>query len=69
MEFSVSSFMASLIFSSIGAWLVRDGKKSGNLRLALVGVAMFFYTYFTSNPWLDWGIGIALSALAYEFRK
>lgn len=65
MNFSVSSLFAGILFSSAGLYLLKVGKSRGNLTLAIIGVTMMAYTYFTANPWLDWGIGAVLSAAAY----
>lgn len=66
-ELSISSLMASFIFSVIGLWLFREGKRRTEARLMLIGIAMMLYTYVTSSPIADWGIGLALSGLAYMF--
>ena len=64
-DFSVSSFMASFIFSVIGLWLFKEGRRKAEVRLAIIGVSMMGYSYFTSSPAADWGIGLLLCGLAY----
>lgn len=63
--FSISSMMASFVFSVIGAWLFREGQRRSEVRLMLVAIAMIGYSYFTTTPAADWGIGIALCGLTY----
>lgn len=66
-EISLSSIAAGFIFSVIGLWLFREGKRRSEVRIMLIGLAMMVYSYFTSSPVADWGIGLTLSALAYMF--
>ena len=65
MNFSVSSLFAGIVFSSAGLYLLKVGKSRGNIMIAIIGVVMMMYTYFTASPWLDWGIGFALCGAAY----
>lgn len=64
-EISMSSFMASFLFSVIGFWLFKEGRRRSEVRLALIGVSLMGYSYFTSSPAADWGIGLGLCGLAY----
>lgn len=69
MNISVSAIIASLLFSTIGFWLLKEAKKQGNLKLIPIGITLFAYTYFTPNAIYDWVIGIALCGLAYSVIK
>lgn len=64
-EISMSSFMASFLFSVIGFWLFKEGRRRAEVRLTLIGVSLMGYSYFTSSPAADWGIGLGLCGLAY----
>lgn len=64
-DFSISSIAASLLFGIIGYWIFRAGKQRANLPITGIGIALMVYPYFTSGPWGDWGVGIALCGLAY----
>ena len=66
MNFSLASILSSLFFSAIGLWVLREGKRKADYRILMIGLALMFYTYFTPNPWLDWGVGLGLCALAYK---
>ena len=46
-------------------YLIKIGKSRANIKLAVIGVIMMLYTYFTNSPWVDWGIGAGLSGVAY----
>ena len=63
----MSSLMASFVFSVIGFWLLREGKRRANIPLIVISVLLMGYTYFTSTPLTDWGIGIGLCGAAYFF--
>ena len=65
MEFSISSLLANIIFGIIGFYLFREGKRKTHYKLIVIGILLMTYTYFTSGPWLDWGIGIGFCAWAY----
>lgn len=65
MSFSLSTLLAGFVFGVVGIWLIRTGRREGNFRLPLIGLALIVYPYFSPNVWADWGIGAALSALAY----
>lgn len=65
MNFSVSTLLAGLLFGVVGIWLIRTGRREGNLRLPVIGLALLVYPYFSPNVWADWGIGLGLCALAY----
>ena len=64
LNISVSSIFAGLLFSTIGIWLWRQAKIKESQELRLIAAALVLYTYFTSNPLADWGIGIGLCLLA-----
>ena len=66
MDFSISAIAASLLFSTIGILLLKEAKRRSNLKLIPIAILLMGYTYFTSNPWMDWGVGFALCALAYH---
>jgi hypothetical protein len=64
---SVSSLLAAFVFGSIGLFLFQVGRKRQNLQVMITGIVMMGYSYFTTSPALDWGIGLGLSAAAYYF--
>lgn len=65
LQFSFSSLLAGLIFGIIGLWVFRQGKRNSNMKVLSVGLALMIYPYFTTGPWMDWGLGAALCGLAY----
>ena len=68
MNFSISSLFAGLIFSVIGLYVFRVGKRETNVTLIVLGLVLMLYTYFTKNSAQDWLIGAALCATSYYFK-
>jgi len=65
MKVMLSTIVASLVFSIVGLFVFRLGKRNGHFKLMFIGVALMTYTYFTGNPWADWLIGLGLTGLSY----
>lgn len=66
LEFDFSSMMAGFVFGVVGLWLIRQAKVQAKFSLGFIGLAMMIYPYFVSGPLANWGIGVALSYLAYR---
>lgn len=67
-DFSISGIFSGFIFGVIGLYVFRHGRKVMDTRFIGIGVALMVYPYFTNGPWADWGVGMALCALAYYFK-
>jgi hypothetical protein len=67
-DFSYSALMSSFIFGVIGLYLFRAGKKMTNYVWMAIAVALMVYPMLVHGWFLDWGIGIALCAVAYYVR-
>ena len=65
MDFSASSLIAGFLFSIIGWWIYREGKKSANIPIVIVGILLMSYSLFTRTPLSTWGTGIGLCVAAY----
>jgi hypothetical protein len=68
-HFTASQIIASLVFSVVGIYLFRLGKKTLNYPVIFVSLALMIYPAFTHNPLQDWGIGVVLCGLAYYLHK
>jgi hypothetical protein len=68
MDFSISSLMAGFVFGVFGWYLLKEGKKSGNVWHLGLGLGLMAYPYFVSGAILMWGIGVAGLTLAYVMR-
>ncbi|RZA09730.1 MAG: hypothetical protein EOP11_00720 [Proteobacteria bacterium] len=69
MDLSFSTIAAGIIFGAIGLWLIKSGRREGNLWFAMIGLVLLVYPYFSPNAWVDWGLGIFLCAIAYRVRE
>jgi hypothetical protein len=67
-DFSPSIIFAGIIFSAFGIYFFRLGKRETNYALFFIGVTLFVFPYFTSNPVATWGIGAALLGLGFYIR-
>lgn len=68
MNFSLSSLFAGFIFGTFGIYGIREGRRTGDMRKALIGLTMILYSYFVPNEWAVWGIGAALMFLLFRLR-
>lgn len=66
--FSVSAIVASLIFSIVGIYVFRKGKKEAHTPHVYIGLALMIYGYFTPTAIMAWGVGAALCGAAYYYR-
>ena len=67
MGFSISSLMAGFLFSVIGWWAFREGKRRTNIPVVVLGIILMMYTFFTPNAWSTWLVGAALCGLTYYY--
>lgn len=65
--FSASNLLAGFIFSVIGLWLFREGRRRTNISITIIGLILMLYSIFTPTPLATWMTGLTLCALAYHF--
>ena len=65
MSFTPGSLFVGILFSLVGLAAFLHGKRNGEPRPLLLGIALMFYGYFIPNPWLSLGVGAALTALIF----
>ena len=63
------NIIGGIIFSIIGWYAFWHGKKEKNWRAMVIGIALMVYSYFVSNAFLAFAIGIALTAALYFWRE
>lgn len=66
---STSNLFASILFSTIGFAAFVYGKKAMSWRPMAIGGALMGYTFFVSQTWLVYLLGIGLSAALFVFRE
>jgi|GEM_PF-887091 hypothetical protein len=69
MGFSWPGIIAGLIFSSVGMIAFMYGKKQGELKPAIIGMALMAYPYFVRNTVLIFVIGALLCGALYLWRE
>jgi hypothetical protein len=69
MNFDPATLLASFVFSAIGVYYFRQGKKDAEIRVVFVGLALIFYGYFVEGLILNLAVGASLWALAHAFRN
>ncbi len=67
MDFSASSLIAGFLFSIVGWWIYREGKKNTNVTIVIIGILLMTFTIFTRTPFATWGSGLGLCGAAYYF--
>ena len=58
-----------VIFSLLGIWAIKEGRREANIKQLLLGIALVGYSYFTSEVWLVWLIGVVLSIAVFKVRE
>lgn len=63
------ALVGMLLFSMLGIWAIKDGRREGNIAVMGLGFVLLFYSYFTDQSWLIWGIGTILSLAVFKLRR
>lgn len=61
MDFSVSNLLAGFIFSVIGLWVFREGRKRTNIPWTVLGLLLMLYSIFTPNATWSWFLGLDMT--------
>jgi len=61
LDLSVNSIISGLIFSAIGIYFLKYGKRESEPKLLVIGLVLMGYSLFVPNHALNWAIGIALT--------
>lgn len=62
------AIVGMLLFSAMGWWAVKDGRRNANIKVLILGFILFFYSYFTPQTWMVWLIGTALTVAVFMCR-
>ncbi|HEX7672516.1 MAG TPA: hypothetical protein VF412_00025 [Bdellovibrio sp.] len=65
LNFSVSALIAGLLFSTVGLWLFRHGKKNENKRNYWSGIVLMVYPYFVPGALANWIIGLVVCGYVF----
>ncbi len=66
--FSLYTILLAVLFGLVGFAAFRYGRKNGEPRPLLLGIALMAYGYFVTNAWVSLAIGSALT-LALFFPR
>lgn len=58
-----------VLFSLFGMWAVKEGRRESNIKQLLLGIVLVGYSYFTSEAWLVWLLGVELTAAVFKVRE
>ncbi len=63
--FSLATVLIAVLFGIVGFAAFRYGKKNGEMRPLLLGIALMAYGYFVTNAWISLAIGAVLTVLLF----
>jgi hypothetical protein len=63
--FSVATIVIAVLFGIVGFAAFRYGRKNGETRPLLLGIALMVYGYFVTNAWMSFAIGAVLTLLLF----
>ncbi len=69
LDFSVSQILGGFIFGTLGVYFIKRGINKQNFIWIGLGALAIGYTFFVSNDWLVWILGIAITWAAYLTRR
>ena len=67
-DFSLATIIIAVVFGLVGYAAFRYGRKNGETRPLVIGIALMAYGYFVTNAWISLGIGTVLTALLFVPR-
>ena len=68
-NFSPLALLGGFIFSVVGLYYFREGRKRSYAKTKWVGVALMAYPLVVSATFLIWCVGVFLWALAFYFKS
>ena len=63
------ALVGMVIFSLLGMWALKEGRREANIKQLVLGIVLVIYSYFTADPWIVWGTGIALTIAVFKVRE
>ena len=63
------ALVGMLLFSLLGMWAVKEGRRESNIKELLLGIGLVGYAYFTSEAWVVWLVGAGLTAGVFWVRE
>jgi hypothetical protein len=63
------ALVGMVIFSLLGMWALKEGRREANIKQLVLGIVLVVYSYLTADPWIVWGIGVALTIAVFKVRE
>ncbi len=67
MNFSLSNIIAGIVFSIVGFWLFKEGRRRLNIPVTVFAILLMSFSLFTQTSVLTWIVGLGLCGGAYYF--
>ncbi len=64
-DITLGTILVAVVFGMVGFAAFRYGRKNGEMRPVVLGVALMAYGYFVSNAWVSLAIGSVLTVLLF----
>ena len=68
-SYSPAALIGGVLFSIIGIYFFRFGKKNANNKVMVAGMALIAYPLFVTDTALTWALGGVLTGFAYYWRS
>ena len=63
------ALMGMVMFSLLGMWAFKEGRREANIKQLLLGIALAGYSYFTPETWQVWLVGAVLTVAVFKVRE
>lgn len=63
------ALVGMVMFSLLGFWAVKEGRREANIKQLLLGIALVGYSYILTETWMVWVGGIGLSVAVFKVRE
>jgi len=68
MNYSLINLAANFTFSVFGWYTFQIGRRTGNWKRIALGITLVVYSFFLSDPILNWSVGLILVILNYTVK-
>jgi len=65
LNLSPSAIFANLLFSAIGYYFFRHGRRESEIKIVVLGIVLMIYPYFFDSTKALWAIGLILTGIGY----
>ena len=63
------ALVGMVMFSLLGMWAVKEGRREANIKQLLLGIALVGYSYLTPEAWQVWLVGAVLTFAVFKVRE